>query len=241
MKSAGAARNLDESAAKTPGSLRRRRLWGLVVWKEHWTLSRRAILLAIGATAALGAVLISQAYAFLAIRQPQGKGILIVEGWIPPYSVHHVAKVFALGDYRQVVIVRALYEGEPGVLHGQNAGEYIRTVLARNGVPDEKLQLILFPGHQRDRTYHSALAVKRWFSERGESPDNLDIATLGPHARRSRLLYQRAFGAGIQIGVCALDNPHYDGSRWWRSSEGTREVLSESLAYLYCRVVSKSD
>jgi hypothetical protein len=28
-------------------------------------------------------------------------------------------------------------------------------------------------------------------------------------------------------------NPDYDASRWWRFSEGVREVLSKEVAYLY--------
>ena len=63
----------------------------------------------------------------------------------------------------------------------------------------------------------------------------LDLATLGPHARRSRLLYEKAFGPQVKIGIVALVNREYDPAHWWRTSEGVREVIGEGIAYMYAR------
>ena len=59
-----------------------------------------------------------------------------------------------------------------------------------------------------------------------------NVATQGPHARRSRWLYQKAFGDSCVVGIIALRNLEYDPAQWWRTSEGVREVIGESLAYL---------
>jgi hypothetical protein len=64
----------------------------------------------------------------------------------------------------------------------------------------------------------------------------MDVITLGPHARRSRLLYQKAFGNAVSLGVISLADPAYDSRYWWRSSEGVREVWGEAVAYLYARL-----
>ena len=146
-----------------------------------------------------------------------------------------MAEEFANGHYRRVLIVRSVHEGEPGVEHGRYASEYLAVVLERCGVPSNAVAVVYFSGVHRDRTMHSALAAQRWFSDRHETVTSFDVVTLGPHARRSRLLYQRAFGKSARVGIIALPDPDYDPRAWWHSSEGVREVLGESLAYAYAR------
>ena len=64
---------------------------------------------------------------------------------------------------------------------------------------------------------------------------SFNVLTLGVHARRSRLLFRKAFGSDLPIGVIAVQNREYDPVRWWSSSEGAKEVISEGVAYLYAR------
>jgi hypothetical protein len=58
---------------------------------------------------------------------------------------------------------------------------------------------------------------------------------LGAHARRTRLLFQKALGPDIKVGVIAIETRNYDGRHWWRSSTGVREVLTEGIGYLYSK------
>jgi hypothetical protein len=92
---------------------------------------------------------------------------------------------------------------------------------------------------RRDRTYHSALAAKQWLETQGWSGGGVMVATLGAHARRSRLLYCRAFGPNVPIGVIALEDRAYDPAHWWRTSEGLKEMISETGAFLYTRLFSR--
>ena len=82
----------------------------------------------------------------------------------------------------------------------------------------------------------SALAAKQWLETQGWSDSGIMVATLGSHARRSRLLYRRAFGSDVPIGVIALEDRAYDPAQWWRTSEGLKEMTSETVAYLYARL-----
>ena len=108
---------------------------------------------------------------------------------------------------------------------------------SKYGVPKEE-ETELFPiVAQKDRTYHAALAAKQWLAEQGMKVQSLDVATQGPHARRSRLMYEKAFGGDTKIGIIALANREYDPAHWWRSSEGVREVIGEGIAYLYARLL----
>jgi len=50
------------------------------------------------------------------------------------------------------------------------------------------------------------------------------------------MLYEKALGKDVKVGVIALKDLNYDPNHSWRSSEGVREVLGESIAYIYARV-----
>ena len=68
-------------------------------------------------------------------------------------------------------------------------------------------------------------------------PAKLNVVSVGPHARRSRLLFRRAFGRQTQVGVVSVPNPDYDPQRWWAYSIGFRTVVGESVGYLYVKLV----
>jgi hypothetical protein len=50
------------------------------------------------------------------------------------------------------------------------------------------------------------------------------------------LLYEKAFGKNVVVGIISVPNPDYDVRHWWRYSDGVREVLSESVGYVYARL-----
>jgi hypothetical protein len=65
---------------------------------------------------------------------------------------------------------------------------------------------------------------------------SIDVVTEDLHARRTRLLFQKAFGKGVQVGVIAVANVDYPANRWWHYSQGLKDVVSEFAAYLYSRL-----
>ena len=107
--------------------------------------------------------------------------------------------------------------------------------LRRLGVAEAFVTAVPCRVERKDRTYHSALAVKTWLQQNGAPVVAIDVVTEGTHARRTRLLYQKAFGPSIRVGVIAVETLTYDPAHWWHSSEGVRDVLGESIAYLYAR------
>ena len=69
--------------------------------------------------------------------------------------------------------------------------------------------------------------------------DGLVWAELGaamPDTGGSYEYLQKAFGPSVKIGVISVPDPDYDPKHWWRYSEGVREVLGESIAYIYARI-----
>ena len=88
----------------------------------------------------------------------------------------------------------------------------------------------------RDRTYASAVALREWFREHDMTVKSLNIVTEDTHARRTRLLFEKALGRSVAVGIIAVPNPDYNAKRWWRYSEGVKDVVSEGFAYLYARL-----
>ena len=94
----------------------------------------------------------------------------------------------------------------------------------------------MVPSHVngRERTYSSAIALRDWF--RDNTPvDTINVVTEGAHARRTRLLYQTAVGRNVTVAIIAVSNADYNPKQWWRYSDGVREVIGESIAYIYAK------
>ena len=103
------------------------------------------------------------------------------------------------------------------------------------GFSPELIQMVPSRVSERDRTYSSAVALRDWFRDNHVSVHGINIVTEDVHARRSWLLFQKALGPGVKVGVIAVPNPDYDAGQWWRYSEGVKEVVSEGVAYLYAK------
>lgn len=207
----------------------------LITRKERWGLTWRGWFLLAALALFSGVFFIVEIHSFLAPTVRVQAHLLVIEGWSPPTAMAQVVAEFRSGRYENALLVRPVLDISDPHLSGRYTGQWMSEVLISDGLPRDRL-ITLFPiVTHKDRTYHSALAVKEWLAAQHVSVDALDVATSGPHARRSRLLYAKAFGSKVKIGVIALRMPEYDPRHWWRTSEGVREVIGESIAYVYAR------
>ena len=213
----------------------RRTLDAILVRRQCWSLTFRGKLIFLAGLVVLFWAAIRFTHPFLAVTDHTRGPVLVVDGWVPTYTLKAVASDYTNGHYQQVLVVRGVYGWEEKYESGSHYTDYMARLLVRYGVPESLVDTVFCPVTEKDRTYHSALAIRRWLAEHSLSVDSLDLATVGPHARRSRLLYEKAFGPGMRIGVIALRDKAYDPAHWWRSSEGIREVPFEAIAYLYVR------
>ena len=67
----------------------------------------------------------------------------------------------------------------------------------------------------------------------GIKPRALNVFTLGPHARRSALVFAKVNSHGPKVGVIGWVPEEYKREPWWRSSDRSRELLEETFGYVY--------
>jgi hypothetical protein len=208
---------------------------GLFRRREIWLPTRRGFLLLFLLVASAAATLLFGVYPFLAQQAPREAGALVVEGWlddevlgqvIQEYRSHRYSLLYSTG---QPVDPRSLIR-EYGTYANYGASR-LHDLGLPNAIP------VPSPATARDRTFSSAVALREWLRAHGGAPREITVLTSGPHARRSRLLFQKAFGDAATVGVISLAPREYDRRRWWRSSAGFREVIGETIAWLYARLL----
>jgi hypothetical protein len=173
---------------------------------------------------------------FLAVTHRVNTKVLVVEGSIQRYAIRGGAEEFKTGSYERIFTTGGPVEGNGGYTNDYNTSASVSAeILKKFGVQDDLVQMV--PSHVigRDRTYSSAVALRDWFREHNTPVHSINVLTQGAHARRTRLLYQKAFGKNVPVGIIAVSNPDYNPTQWWRYSDGVREVIGESIAYMYAR------
>ena len=207
---------------------------GLFTRRERWGLSWRGWLLLILFLVGVGVTSVLTVYPFLAVMHREDSEFLVSEGWLPDYAVQRVVAEFRAGGYKKIFATGGPISGMGGYTNDYSTAASVGAGRLRNaGVPPELVQMVPSRVLRRDRTYTSAVALRDWFRANGVPVERLNVATEAPHARRTQLLFQRAFGRDVRVGVIAIQNPDYDPKRWWRYSEGVREVIGEALAWIY--------
>jgi hypothetical protein len=190
-----------------------------------WT----CLFLLIGACAA---VWWFQGESFLSHTDRVGAEVLAVEGWIGSDGVEAAAKEYAKGKYQYIVVTSGL-SGRSFDKRRWSYSEEAARELFRLGVPSDRVIQGVPEDTESHRTFASAKAVFKALVDRNIRATGLNVFTLGPHARRSRLVFSKVFGRDTPVGVVAWIPPSYVSERWWRSSERALDFFKETLAYLF--------
>lgn len=215
------------------GSLVRRS--GLVRRATGWKLSRRGWVIFIGLGLLVGVGLLKVIHPFLALDAPLEASVLVVEGWAEDYALQAAAERAEEGGYTLLLVAGGPLERGAPLSQYRTYAELGAAVIKSSAPSSIPLQSIPAPAVRRDRTYASALAVRDWLEQHETMPRSLNVVTVGPHARRTRLLYRKAFGTRCTIGVIAVEDDSYTPEQWWRYSQGVRDVVGEAVAYVYAR------
>ncbi len=211
---------------KTCCGLLRRRQCLLPTW--------RGWLLFVLICSLLVVVAVRSVHPFLAVNDPKPGGALVVEGWASDAAMAAVVAEFKQNHYER--LFGPLEEGAP-LSDYKTYAELGAAVLLKLGLGTNQVQAVPAPRVRQDRTYAAAVALRDWLRAHGPAPKRFNLLTVGPHARRSRLLFEKALGKDAIVGVRALPEENYDPNHWWQSSQGFRVVTGEVIAYVYVRLL----
>jgi len=216
-----------------PAMFRRRQIW-LPTWP--------GALLLVVVVAALGLFALRHLADYLAAERPatardgRGASTLIVEGWLDEDGLDAAIAAIGRGRYERVVAsggpIDSWREGRSWPTYAERAADYLR----RHGVASIPVIAVAAPESTQDRTFLSAVVVREWLRRQDGTVDAVDLFSGAVHARRSRLVFQMAFGPEVGVGVFAAPPRRYALDRWWTTSEGVKAVLDEAigLAWTAC-------
>lgn len=206
--------------------------------KEHtgrrltWVGWLLMIILIAGALFAFLATL----YPFLAPEKAPYKGVMIVEGWIHDFALDEAVIMYRAGNYTKIVCTGTPIETGSYIQQYTSYPEMTAARLLKMGIPDDQIIVTVADENKNDRTYMAAVALREGIMAYNIREIDLHLVTVGPHGRRSRMLFQKALGKDYNIGVTCLEDSSYDAEDWYKCSEGVRAVIGECIAYTYAKL-----
>jgi hypothetical protein len=212
--------------------------WGLLRRRECVVPTRRGCLVLFLGFALAAGIFLLGINPFLSITKKVPGGVLVVEGWAPDYALEAAAAEFKQGSYGKLYVTGGPIDQGAPLSEYKTYADLGAAALVKLGLPAGSVQAIPAPWVRQDRTYMSARSLTQWWSGHETGPlSKVNLLTVGPHARRSRLLFEKALGGGVEVGVISIPGRDYETVSWWRSSSGVRTVVGETIGYLYARLL----
>ena len=210
---------------------------GLLTRRQCLVPTLRGWLLAVLGLTALALIGMLEIGPFLAVTDPVPGGVLVIEGWVPDYMLEAAIVEFKRDHYTRLFVTGIPVQQGAPLSEYKNYAYIGAATLVKLGMSTNDVQAVPTGATRRDRTYAMALSLKHWLRDHDMAPAKVNLMTGGPHARRSRLMFEKALGSGVTVGVIAIPANDYDERHWWNSSQGVRVVIGEALAYTYARLL----
>lgn len=211
-------------------------LASLVRRKECWTLTRRAWILLGTVILLSGGLATWKLNGFLTVTARAGTDALVLEGWMPDYALAAALGEFTNGHYSLLITAGGPLPKGEYLSEYKSHAEFAAATLLKMGLDPHYLVSVPAPRASRNRTYVSALAVRKWLDSTHPGIRAVNVFSCGAHSRRSWLLFRQALGDDVKVGIVAGPDEEYDPRRWWVTSAGVRDVLGETIAYMYLKL-----
>jgi len=173
---------------------------------------------------------------FLSQHKPVQGNILMLDGQVPDFAIEQAIDCYQSGDYQLIITSGSKIPSGYFVANMQTMADLTRATFLKLGLDSTEVIAVPTSYVLRDRTFHSAQTLHQWLADHSSEVKSIDIVTVGCHARRSRVLFQKALGDQYKVGVICIEDPSFELKRWWKSSIGARVVISETIAYTYVRL-----
>lgn len=190
----------------------------------------------------LSFVMVLHLHSFLSPNKPLTNAkILVVDSWLHDAELDEAIKEFHRGSYDYVIVPGTKIDRSLFYAGIDNSGDLSALVLIYKGIPTARLVPLHVQKVRKDRTFQSALTVLEWLQKKGRGKAEVNLFTQSCHARRSWLLYRKAFQSNRQVGIISAQTLEYDPKKWWKTSNGFRTVIDETVAYLYAFLFFHTD
>lgn len=184
---------------------------------------------------AASVLLANNLYSFLAPNESVGARVLVVEGWLAPEELDQAIEAFKKGKYERIVTTGGPVTGWPGLVPDTDYAKLAGDYLAQHGVQRDLIAAVPAPASAQERTFLSAVMFRESAKRLGITLDAVDVFSAGPHARRSRLLFQMALGNKVHVGILAARPKGFDPDAWWRTSDGVEQMFFQSFGFVWVK------
>lgn len=208
----------------------------LVRQRLSWRLTIYGWLLVLGVVVLVCTSIALGIHGFLSYHNPVLARTVVVSGTLPDAALEKIVRKVG-GDPDNLILTL----GGP-ISRGSRLSNYrdyanlAAARIERIGQQNAKIVAIPSSSTEKDRVYASARALREWISRSNVDIESIDVYTMGVRGRRTRILFEMALGDEIAVGVISIDDPSYDHTRWWATSQGVRTVSGELIAYLYAKL-----
>jgi len=162
--------------------------------------------------------------------------VLVVEGWIPEKSLKFALKEFKDGNYDFIFTTGLIFEVRPSLTSYKSHATLAKHLLVLHGGDEKKIIAVPAGVAKRNRTFASALALKKYFRKNDIKADSFNIITVSHHSRRTRLLFEKAFGDDFNIGIISSKFSLMHKGHWMKSSYGLKTIFGEAVSYIYAKL-----
>ena len=170
---------------------------------------------------------------WLAVTEPVPDArYLVVEGWVPDHVLNATISIADDNQTNRVFCTGLPLERGSYLVQWKTYADVTAQSLARLGLEPQLICPVPSADVKTERTRAMATALKA-ILDHEPVPDTgrkINIVTLGTHARRSRAIFQDVLGPDWQVGVISVPSISYDTEKWFRQSEGAKNVINEITA-----------
>ena len=177
-------------------------------------------------------IMIRGAYGFLSPQKTVETKILVVEGWLNDYALEESLSLFHEDSYEMMLITGGPLNTGYVLMDYKSTADVALGTLLELGANPETTIAINRDLVWRDRTYKSALELRKYLKREMPEVDSFNLVSLGAHSKRSYLLFKRAMPE-YEIGIISMQERLYDPERWWNTSKGLRTIITEGIGYFY--------
>lgn len=179
-------------------------------------------------------------YPFLSYEKPCSSKVLVVEGWLPDSGLKEAITHYRQNNYNTLIITgipitQWSYSSPFSNMADASAGS-LRELHFTDSIYTVHIPSTIL----RDRTYATAIALKMKWDELDIPEQDFDLFTMGAHARRSYLMFEKVFDDHIK-GLVAVNDESFDAKHWYSSSRGFRTVFSELISFFYAKLFFRAE